>query len=188
MANDHGAGGVGVVAGGVGAKVDGDDIAFFKHPGAGFVVGHGGVWPGGNNGFKAGAFRTVKAHFVFQVSSHLRFGAAGPNEVFVDKLLECGIGDHRDLAESLQLVGFLDESDVFDDAADGHEGDVFAGGFFQALQLRHGHEVGFKPDAFRPGDGGEQVGAHRAGVEGLNVGHLGGNLGEIPAVRGDLRL
>ena len=152
------------------------------------MVGHGGVRPRGNDGFKAGAFRTVKAHFVFQVGSHLRFSAAGPNEVFVDKLLECGIGDHRNLAESLQLIGFFDESDVFDDATDGHEGDVFAGGFFQALQLRHGHEVCFKPDAFRPGDGGEQVGAHRAGVEGLNVGHLGGNLGEIPAVRGDLRL
>ena len=172
----------------MGAEVNGDDIAFFKHSGAGFVVGHGGVRPRGNDGFKAGAFRTVKAHFVFQVGGHLRFGAAGPNEVFVDKLLECGIGDHRNLAESLQLVGFLDESDIFDDAADGHEGDVFTGSFFQALQLRYGHEVGFKPDAFWTCDGGEQVGAYRAGVEGLNVGYLSGDLGEIPAVRGDLRL
>ena len=43
----------------------------------------------------------------------------------------------------------------------------------------YGHEVGFETNAFRPGDGSEQVGTHHTGIEGLNVGHFGGNLGEI---------
>ena len=118
VAQDDGAGHVGVVAVDGRAEVELQEVAVAQHGGVGPVVRDGGVGAGGDDRLEGRRLGTQRQHAGVELAADLQLGAPGPQRALGGQLGQRLVGDRAGAAQRLDLVVVLDRAQGLDGPAD----------------------------------------------------------------------